>query len=192
MERPADSALFIVDAQNDFCAGGALAVPGSEQVVQALNRHIEDAASRGLPVYASRDWHPPVTDHFEKYGGTWPVHCVQETPGARFHPGLRLPPAATVITKGDRPDRHGYSAFEGHTPQGRALLADLQARGITHLYVGGLATDYCVKHTVLDALASGLRVTVLEDAISGVDVTAGDSARALAEMRAKGAEVSPR
>lgn len=184
------SALLVVDVQNDFCTGGALAVPNSERVVEALNRHIAQATARELPVYASRDWHPPGTAHFKDYGGEWPVHCVQHSEGARFHSDLRLPPAAIVITKGDRADEAGYSAFDGHTAAGEALLSDLQARGVTHLYVGGLATDYCVRASVLDALASGLDVTVLSDAVAGVDVTPGDSARALDTMRSQGAHLA--
>jgi nicotinamidase/pyrazinamidase len=177
------SALLIVDVQNDFCSGGALAVPGSEGVVAALNRYIADAIGRGIPVYASRDWHLPDTSHFQPFGGVWPVHCVQNSPGARFHPDLRLPGGAIVISKGDDPAQHGYSALEGRTADGVPLLDDLRRRGITHLYVGGLATDYCVKHSAIDAAAAGLRVTVLEDAIAGVDVQPGDSARAIAAMR---------
>lgn len=181
------SALLVVDVQLDFCPGGALPVPGGDRVAAAISEHIVDAVACGLTVYASRDWHPPVTTHFAPYGGTWPVHCVQGTRGADFHPALRLPDTAIVITKGERADAHGYSAFEGHTPDGTPLQSDLQMRGITHLYVGGLATDYCVKHSVMDALSAGLMVTVLEDAIGGVDVRPGDSARALAEMRQRGA-----
>jgi nicotinamidase/pyrazinamidase len=186
------SALLVVDVQNDFCTGGALAVPGSERVVDALNRYIADSVARGIPIYASRDWHPPETTHFELYGGVWPVHCVRGSEGARFHPDLRLPPTVTVVSKGEEPGRHGYSAFEGRTADGTPLAADLQTRGITHLFVGGLATDYCVKHSVVDALAAGLDVDVLEDAVAGVDLQPGDSARAIAEMRERGAAVKAR
>jgi nicotinamidase/pyrazinamidase len=181
------SALLLVDVQNDFCTGGALAVPNSEQVVAALNRHIAAAEGRGIPVYASRDWHPAKTRHFKAHGGPWPVHCVQNTSGAAFHPALRLPAATIIVTKGARDDDHGYSAFEGTTATGDTLAADLRRRGVTRLYVGGLATDYCVRASVLDALDAGLQVTVLGDAIAGVDVNAGDSERARAEMRARGA-----
>jgi nicotinamidase/pyrazinamidase len=193
-EHPAvnRSALLVVDVQNDFCSGGALAVPLSDWVVASLNKYLDDAVARGVPVYASRDWHPDVTNHFAPYGGTWPVHCVQGTTGARFHPDLRLPATSVVVTKGEQANSAGYSAFEGRTAEGTILLADLRRRGITHLFVGGLATDYCVRHSVLDALLAGLRVTVLEDAIAGVDVTPGDSARALADMRDQGAEVADR
>jgi nicotinamidase/pyrazinamidase len=186
---PNRSALLVVDVQNDFCPGGALPVPGGDRVVPVLNRRIDEAAARGWPVYASRDWHPPRTSHFAAYGGPWPPHCVRGTEGAAFHPQLRLPDSTVVITKGQAPDSHGYSAFEGVTEQGRSLLADLRARGIEHLYVGGLATDYCVRHSVLDALQADLRVTVLGDAIAGVDVQPDDSRRAIDEMRQAGAEI---
>lgn len=186
------SALLVVDVQNDFCSGGALPVPTSDRVVTSLNRYIGNAVAHGVAVYASRDWHPAITNHFTPYGGTWPVHCVQGTDGARFHPDLRLPSTSTVVSKGDQPNSAGYSAFEGRTSDGTLFLTDLRKRGITHLYVGGLATDYCVKHSVLDALSAGLKVTVLEDAVAGVDVRPGDSTRAIADMRQKGASVVER
>jgi len=183
------SALLIVDVQNDFCLGGALPVPEGDRVVPVLNRWIEQFAQSGAPVYASRDWHPETTSHFAVRGGPWPVHCVANTPGAEFHPQLRLPPSANIVSKGTEPYDHGYSAFEGRTGSGARLIDDLRQRGIRRLYVGGLATDYCVKHSVLDARRLGLDVTVLEDAIAGVEVHPGDSAKALAEMRDAGAEI---
>src|SRR5262245_30054404 len=183
------SALLVVDVQNDFCPGGALAVPRGDRVVLALNRYITSALHDGAPIYASRDWHPPITTHFVSQGGPWPPHCVRDTRGAEFHPNLALPSQTIVITKGESTDKPGYSAFEGRTPEGQPLLADLQLRQITHLYVGGLATDYCVKHSVLDARAAGLQVTVLEDAIAGVDLQPGDSTTAIAEMQKAGARV---
>ena len=183
------SGLLVVDVQNDFCPGGALAVPNGNRVVSVLNDYLDAAVGHDVIIYASRDWHPAITNHFKPYGGVWPVHCVQDTEGARFHPGLRLPPTAIIVTKGEDPDKPGYSAFDGHTPAGTPLLTDIRERRIDHLYVGGLATDYCIKHSVLDALAAGLTVTLLEDAIAGVDVRPGDSARAVAEMREKGARV---
>lgn len=179
--------LLIVDVQNDFCSGGALPVADGDGIVSVLNHYIDDAVAHGATVYVSRDWHPAITTHFRPYGGPWPAHCVQGTDGARFHPDLRLPATAIVITKGENPDSPGYSAFEGHTPEGEPFLADLRERGIPHLYVGGLATDYCVKHSVLDALSAGFQVTVLEDAIAGVDPDG--SARAVTEMRERGAQV---
>ncbi len=176
--------------QRDFCPGGALAAPAGDRVVAPLNRCLDEAAAHGWPVYASRDWHPPVTRHFRDYGGEWPVHCVEHTAGADFHPALRLPTTAVIVSKGRSADRPGYSAFEGSTPDGRTLADDLRAKGIEHLYVGGIATDYCVRHSVLDARRAGFDVTVVADAIAGVDVAPGDSARALEEMRAAGAAVT--
>lgn len=180
------TALLVVDVQNDFCHGGALAVPDGDRVVDALNQYIDYAVARGVTVYASRDWHPAVTRHFKSQGGPWPAHCVQGSDGARFHPDLHLLSTAIVITKGESPDSAGYSAFEGRTPAGKPFLADLRERGINRLVVGGLATDYCVKHSVLDALSAGLQVTILEDAIAGVDPE--DSSSALAQMRDGGAQ----
>ncbi len=180
-------ALLVVDVQNDFCPGGALAVRNGDAVVPPLNRVVEWTRAHGGAVYASRDWHVRDASHFKANGGIWPVHCVQDTPGARFHPALRLPADATVVTKGDSPASDGYSAFEGHTPTGASLVHDLREKDIGHLYVGGLATDYCVRHSVLDALKTGLQVTVLTDAVAGVDLNPGDSTRALEEMRAAGA-----
>lgn len=187
MSDDRSAALLVVDVQNDFCPGGTLAVPSGDRVVPVLNRVIDRLAGKGAPIYASRDWHPADTSHFRDHGGVWPVHCVAGSSGAAFHPDLRLPGSAIVISKGQARDAHGYSAFEGRTGSGEPLLDDLQRRGVGHLCVGGLATDYCVKHSVLDARRAGFDVTVLTDAIAGVEVNAGDSARAIDEMRAAGA-----
>ena len=184
------SALLIVDVQNDFCPGGALEVPRGDRVVPALNRLVDRLEPQGVPIYASRDWHPAESRHFRPHGGIWPVHCVANTPGAAFRADLRLPREVIVVSKGQQPDSHGYSAFEGQTPAGERLGDDLRRRGVTHLYVGGLATDYCVRHSVLDALKSGLRVTLLTDAIAGVDVQPFESARALDEMTRAGATLA--
>lgn len=183
-----NAALLVVDVQRDFCEGGALAVPDGDRVVPVLNRCLADAVQHGLHIYASRDWHPAVSDHFKAYGGLWPPHCVQDTDGARFHPDLELPPPTIVITKGDDPRREGYSAFDGHTADGVSLADDLRARRIVQLYVGGLATDFCVRESVLDARRAGVRVAVLQDAVAGIDVHSGDSDRAFADMREAGAE----
>ena len=184
------SALLIVDVQKDFCRGGALPVPDGDRVVPVLNGYIADATARGWPVYASRDWHPQVTRHFQPYGGQWPPHCVQNTDGATFLEDLQLPRLAVLISKGQNPNSPGYSAFEGYTSEGSTFLSDLRERRIDHLYIGGLATDYCVKDSVLDALRAGFEVTVLADAIAGVDVRPGDSARAIAAMQEAGAEIA--
>ncbi|MGH7505520.1 MAG: nicotinamidase [Longimicrobiales bacterium] len=186
-----DSALLIVDVQNDFCPGGALPVAGGDAVVPVLNRYIERFLAAGAPVFASRDWHPADTRHFRDRGGPWPAHCVQGTAGAAFHPELRLGDAV-IITKGDDPGDHGYSAFEGHDPAGRTLAESLEKHDTRRLYVGGLATDYCVRASVLDAREAGFDVVLLGDAVRGIDVEPGDVARALDEMRAAGARTATR
>ncbi|MGE5246136.1 MAG: nicotinamidase [Betaproteobacteria bacterium] len=185
--RAAHSALLVVDVQRDFCPGGSLAVPEGDRVVPVLNRYIEAAIDQGLPIYVSRDWHPAVTSHFKQYGGEWPPHCVQHSEGAAFHPDLHLPASAILISKGDDPTRPGYSAFDGRTESGKPLLEDLRKRGIGHLYIGGLTTDYCVRTSVLDARRAGLDATVLTDGIAGIDVHPGDVSRAMAAMRDAGA-----
>ncbi len=182
-------ALLVVDVQNDFCPGGALAVPEGDRVVPALNEYIARFAAAELPVYASRDWHPARTTHFKEFGGVWPPHCIQGTPGAEFHPDLRLPPGATVLSKGMGEREDAYSAFQATTPEGEPFAERLRRDGVTHLYVGGLATDYCVRASALDARRLGLAVTLLADASRGVDVRPGDSERAVAEMREAGVEI---
>jgi nicotinamidase/pyrazinamidase len=189
MTTDGKAALLVVDIQKDFCAGGTLAAPSGDAIIPAVNRHIAEARARDMAVYATRDWHPARTSHFKEYGGTWPSHCVQGTEGAQFHPGLELPPDAIVINKGDDPERHGYSAFEGHTVGGKALLDDLRDRRITRVYLSGIATDYCVRESALDARKAGLEVRVLADAIAGIDVRPGDARRALDEVSAAGAQV---
>jgi nicotinamidase/pyrazinamidase len=183
-------ALLVVDVQRDFCPGGALAAPGGDHIVPAINGYVAQAEKLGMPIYASRDWHPPVTTHFKEYGGEWPPHCVQGSEGAAFHPQLRLPGNAIVISKGVDPQRPGYSALDGRTPEGRPFLDDLRDGGIDTLYVTGIATDYCVKQTTLDALRAGLQVTVLTDAIASIDAQPGDADRALSEMAGAGAQLS--
>lgn len=183
------TALVLVDVQNDFCPGGALAVPGGDAVVEPLNRAAAAFAAAGWPIVATRDWHPPHTRHFQPFGGPWPVHCVQGSEGAAFHPALHLPAETLLLYKGIDEQRDGYSAFDGLTEAGTTLAQLVAEKGIDHLCIGGLATDYCVRTTVLDALAHGLTVTVLTDAIAGVDLQPGDSERALAEMRSAGARM---
>jgi nicotinamidase/pyrazinamidase len=183
-------ALLVVDVQVDFCPGGALAAPDGHRIVPAVNRYLAEARRLGMPVYASRDWHPAETNHFKAYGGEWPPHCVQNTEGARFHPDLDLPPDAIVISKGEDPRHPGYSAFDGHTPDGRALLTDLRSRGIDIVYVAGLTAEYCVKQTALDALKAGVHAVALTDAIAGINARPGDADRALAEMKKAGAELA--
>jgi nicotinamidase/pyrazinamidase len=174
--------LLVTDIQNDFLPGGSLAVAGGDAVVPVLNRYIEEFLDRGLPVYATRDWHPSRHCSFRAQGGPWPVHCVAGTHGAAFSAALSLPPDATVISKATRADREAYSSFEGTDLDSR-----LRAAGIRRLFIGGLATDYCVLNTVRDARRLDYDVFVLADAIRAVEVRPGDGQRAEAEMADLGA-----
>src|ERR1700730_14546227 len=176
-------ALIVVDVQNDFCPGGSLAVPQGDEVIAPLNRLIAEFLERGEPVFKSRDWHPPQTKHFAAYGGTWPVHCVQETKGAEFHAALLDDMHIRVISKG-LGDEDSYSAFDGTD-----LALQLQRLGVEEVWVGGLATDYCVKNTVLEALKDGFEVKAVADAMRAVELKPGDGERAIAEMRDAGAEL---
>ncbi len=188
MEKHA--ALLIVDVQIDFCPGGSLAVPEGDAIIPAINRYIELFLKKGLPVIASRDWHPPVTGHFRQFGGLWPPHCVQGSEGARFHPLLKLPADAIVVSKGMDPEKDDYSAFHAVTEQGTPLPDLLDELGTERLYLGGLATDYCVRESALEGLKQGFPVTVLKDAVKGVNLKPGDSARALKELAKAGAELA--
>lgn len=182
--KPGD-ALIVVDVQNDFCPGGALAVAEGDQVVPVLNRWLSKAHEADIPIFASRDWHPPDHISFQQQGGPWPPHCVQGTHGAEFHPDLNLPAETAIVTlKGDKPDRDAYSAFDGTN-----LASELRARNVKRLWVGGIATDYCVKATVLDGLQEGFDVRVIEDAIRAVNVNPDDGQRAINDMRQAGAMV---
>jgi len=182
MTQP-NQALIVVDVQNDFCPGGALAVPHGDEVIEPLNQLIDEFLKRGAPVYKSRDWHTPTTKHFKAHGGTWPVHCVQNTEGAEFHSDLRADPRITVISKG-LGDKDCYSAFDETD-----LATELHKQNIEEVVVGGLATDYCVKNTVLDALRHDFKVKAVENAIRAVDLEPGDGERAIDEMRKAGAEI---
>ncbi len=176
-------AVVVVDFQNDFTPGGALAVPDGHAIAGRLN----DLAHSGDfdLVVATRDWHPPDHGSFTDRGGTWPVHCVQGTPGAELHPDLDAEAVDVVLDKGQDPGTDGYSGFEGTD-----LAALLRTHDIDDVTVVGLATDYCVKNTALDALREGFAVTVDSTASRGVEVEEGDSERALAEVRAAGASVA--
>jgi nicotinamidase/pyrazinamidase len=179
--KPSD-ALLIVDVQIDFLPGGSLAVPGGDQVVTVLNRYLEIFAMQNLPVYATRDWHPAQHCSFREQGGPWPPHCVAKTSGAAFAAALQLPPAAVIISKAATAGQDAYSGF-----QGTSLDQQLRAANIRRLFIGGLATDYCVLNTVLDALQLGYDVLLLGDAIRAVDVQPGDGKRAEDEMIKLGA-----
>lgn len=175
-------ALLIVDLQNDFCPRGSLAVAGGDTIIPALNTYAKIFSQKNLPIFVSRDWHPKKTKHFKAYGGTWPPHCVQGTKGAQFHPKFRLPKHTIILSKGMDPEQEGYSAFDAVDSSGQPLFNLLKIFGVQELYIGGLATDYCVKTTAIDALKQGFSVWFLSDAMKGVDLTPGDSARAIKEM----------
>ncbi len=177
------SALLIVDVQNDFCPDGALAVPEGDAIIPVLNKYIKIFSS-----VASRDWHPKQTAHFKEFGGQWPPHCVQESRGACFHPMLRLSESTIILSKGMDPETDSYSAFQAVDSAGNDFAYLLKMFSIKELFVGGLATDYCVRWTVLDALKFGLRVFLLMDAIRGVNLREKDSEAAVEEMVNLGAK----
>jgi len=180
-------ALLIVDVQNDFCPGGSLAVPEGDRIVPTLNRYIRIFSREKLPIFASRDWHPKDSKHFKQFGGIWPKHCIQNTKGARFHPDLKLPKETIVLSKGMDPDKDSYSAFQAVDSNGTEFFQLLKALGINEIFVGGLATDYCVKSSVLDGLKSGFKVNLLMDGIRGVNIKPKDSEEAIEEMVSRGA-----
>jgi nicotinamidase/pyrazinamidase len=176
-------ALLIVDFQNDFTPGGALGVEGGDEIAGRLNELAADA--RFEVVVATRDWHPADHGSFREQGGIWPVHCVAGTEGAELHSGLDRSRLDAVVDKGQNVEADGYSGFEA------TLLEELlRARGVAHVTIGGIATDYCVKNTALDALRLGFGVTVDRDAVRAVELSEGDSERALDEIRAAGGSVS--
>lgn len=175
-------ALIVVDVQVDFLPGGSLAVHEGDQVVPALNRYGELFRSRGLPVFFTRDWHPADHSSFREQGGTWPPHCVQGTAGADFAPGLERSLDDEVISKADKPEKDTYSAFDGTD-----LKEKLDDRHVRRVFVGGLATDYCVLNTVRDALQNGYETVLLRDAVRAVDLEPGDGERAVKEMLDRGA-----
>jgi nicotinamidase/pyrazinamidase len=189
--RPA-TALVVVDVQNDFAdPSGSLSVRGGSEVVPVVNREIQAALEGGATIVYTQDWHPPDTPHFAKDGGTWPVHCVQGSWGADFHPDLRV--EGPVVRKGSHGE-DGYSGFTMRDPEtGETRPTELEGvlreRDIEHLVVVGLATDYCVKETALDARRLGFVTTVLTEAVRAVDLQPGDGDRALDEMQAAGVEL---
>jgi nicotinamidase/pyrazinamidase len=187
-------ALIVVDVQNDFAdSGGSLSVPGALEAIKAVNREIAAAVEGGAFVVATQDWHPEHTPHFARDGGPWPVHCVGGTWGAQLHPDLDLPPDAPRVRKGANGE-DGYSGFTMRDPATNETIPTeleetLRSAGVGAVAVVGLATDYCVKATALDAVRLGFRTTVLTDAIAAVDVQPGDGTLALDEMRAAGVEL---
>ena len=178
--RPAD-ALIVVDVQVDFCPGGALPVEHGDEVVPVLNSWLQAAAGANVPVFATREWHPRHHLSFREAGGEWPSHCVQDSDGARFHPDLRLPANAVVVTKGVRFDRDQYSAF-----QDTGLAEELRRRHVQRVWVGGLALDVCVRATVLDACGEGFETIVILDGTRPITPEGGE--RAKEEMRRAGAD----
>jgi len=177
-----DAALLVVDAQVDFFPGGALPVPGGDAILPALNTYMRMFADADCPVIASRDWHRPETTHFEERGGAWPVHCVQDTTGAEFHEEVQLPEDVIVVSKGMGADEDGYSAFQARDDQGTMLSELLSAKAVERLYVCGLALDYCVKASAIDAAEQGLEAVVLMDATRAVNVSVHDGEDAVEEL----------
>jgi nicotinamidase/pyrazinamidase len=186
------TALIVVDVQNDFAdPKGSLYVPEGEQVIARVNEEVAAAATAGSVIVYTQDWHPPVTPHFQSEGGVWPVHCVQETWGAEFHPALEV--AGEVVRKGTgRED--GYSGFttrdatsgEEHPTELASLLKE---HGVDRVVIAGLATDYCVKETAMDAIRLGWDTIVVTEAIRAVNLEEGDDEHARAEMRAAGVDL---
>ena len=178
------SALIVVDMQNDFCPGGSLAVADGDRIVTDINKLVASFEKDGCPVFFTRDWHPYNHCSFSENGGMWPVHCVAETEGAEFCSDLYIPDTAVIISKADNPDADAYSGF-----QGTDLDKRLKTVGVTEVTVCGLATDYCVKATALDALEAGFHVRVAENAVKPVNVNPGDGYKAFKEMKERGIKI---
>ncbi len=179
MDLERSDALIVVDVQNDFLPGGALGVPAGDRVIEPINRI--------MPLFnyvvGTRDWHPKEHPHFIDYGGPWPYHCLQETQGAEFAPGLDANEFDEVLSKGTNPSSHGYDAFEAND-----LAARLRERGTRRVFVCGLATDYCVRATALAAADAGFETIILEDAVAAVNANPDDERAALSEMAARGVQ----
>lgn len=172
-------ALLIVDVQNDFCPGGALPIPDGDRVVPVLNNWIAVAAERGLPIYASRDWHPVRHPSFSDEGGEWPPHCIQDTPGAAFHSRLRLPRETMIVTKGTRFDHDQLSAFDA-----TGLDDRMTKDGVERVWIGGLAQDVCVAASAMEAIRNGYEVTLIPD--GSLPVNPDAASHALDLLRAAG------
>ncbi len=175
-------ALIVVDVQNDFLAGGSLEVPQGNEIIPVFNQYIEAFATIGLPVYATSDWHPPDHCSFKAQGGLWPPHCVVDTRGAQFAPDLSLPTSTVLISSATEPNKEAYSGF-----QGTDLDERLRSAHIQRVFIGGLATDYCVLSTVKDAIEQAYKVFLLQDAIRAVNVNPDDGKKAEEEMTRLGA-----
>ncbi len=191
----AHAALIVVDLQNDFCPGGTLAVPEGDQIIPTVQRWIRRFQDQGCPIIFTQDAHPAHHISFTEQGGPWPPHCVQGTPGADLHPDLTIPLDAIYVEKGFLPDVDAYSGFEGMVKNSDGIRTEaslqqlLDSREIRTIYLAGLATDYCVKATAMDALRLGYQVKVINHAIRGVNVKPDDSLSALVELIARGAHV---
>lgn len=182
MSEDGGKALLVVDLQNDFCPGGSLAVADADTIIPVVNDLLGFFEKKGWPVFMSRDWHPAKHCSFQDFGGSWPPHCIRGTRGAKFPKDLHLPEGVELISKAVEEEKDAYSAF-----QDTDLANILRERGVSSLFVCGLATDVCVKHTVLDALEEGFSVQLIQDAVKGVNLQPDDSRMALEEMEKAGA-----
>lgn len=186
--RPGD-ALSVTDVQNDFLPGGALGVPDGDGIIPSLNRIIALFLKDSLPVFFTRDWHPPDHCSFQSQGGPWPPHCVRDTPGADFSSELSIPASAVIISKGTQKDSEQYSTFYGRDAAGHRQSDLMKKIGVRRIFIAGLATDYCVLNSVKDALAEGYEVYVIADAVCAVNIHPGDGRRAVEEMVRGGAKM---
>lgn len=177
-------ALLLVDVQYDFLPGGAMGIPGSDAILPVLNRCIDLFVGRDLPVLATRDWHPPNHSSFQEQGGPWPVHCVANSEGAAISSELNIPPSTTIVDKGQAVEAPGYSGFEN-----TGLVQILRSKGVHRLFVGGLALDYCVHATSMDALKEDFAVCLIRDATRPVEAEPGDGERAERELADRGAVI---
>ncbi len=180
-----NDALIIADVQIDFLPGGALGIKDGDQIIPVLNEYVNMFKKANAKIIASRDWHPPNHMSFQQRGGPWPPHCVQNTEGAKFHPGLKIPAGAIIVSKATDPDKEAYSVFDGTD-----LAETLKSQGVTRIFVAGLATDYCVVNSVLDARKLGFNTVVLADAVRGIDVHKGDVDRAFEAMTDAGSRLA--
>ena len=178
-----ETALIIVDVQNDFCDNGSLPVPNAEQIIPGINKIIEYFHSSFLPVYATRDWLPIDHCSFKSNGGLWPMHCVQQTKGSQIHPELLIDNRVTIIDKGADKDKEAYSGFDGTD-----FSQELRKKNISKVIITGLATDYCINWTTIGALNNGFSATVISDLIRGIDLKPGDCKNAINEMSKSGAK----
>lgn len=179
--QPGD-ALLVIDIQNDFLSEGSLPVPEGNQIIPVLNRYISLFQKQRLPIFMTRDWHPPDHHSFISHGGPWPEHCIAESKGSAFPENLLVPSEALIFSTGTEVDKNGYSGFEN------ALFnRQLKTAHVHRLFIGGLATDYCVLYTVLDALKYNYQVLLLKDAIRAVNVHSDDGSKAERKMISQGA-----